>query len=57
MFIVDFLVPGGVSMAGQLLPDTVRRQQWGKAQAAPQFLVCYGFPPPPPMLGSEEGAA
>lgn len=57
MFIVDFLVPGGVSMAGQLLPDTVRRQQWGKAQAPPQFLVCYGFPPPPPMLGSEEGAA
>ena len=46
MFIVDFLLTGGLSMAGQLLPDTVGRQQWGKAEAAPQFLVCYGFPPP-----------
>ena len=34
MFIVDFLVTGGASMAVQLLPDTVGRQQWGRAGTA-----------------------
>ena len=34
MFIVDFLVTGGASMAVQLLPDTVGRQQWGRASSA-----------------------
>ena len=34
MFIVDFLVTGGASMAVQLLPDTVGRQQWRRASTA-----------------------